>query len=119
MRRVLVVDDAAFMRMLIRRILEANQYQVVAEAENGRVGLMKYEEFRPDIVTLDITMSDMDGIETLKAIRHFDPSAQVIMVSAMGQAYFVKEAIANGAKSFIVKPFKAHQVITAFNKAAT
>lgn len=117
MRRVLVVDDAAFMRMLIRRVLEANHYQVVAEAENGRVGLMKYQEFHPDIVTLDITMSEMDGIEALKAIRLYDPKAQVIMVSAMGQESFVREAITNGAKSFIVKPFKAEQVISAFRLA--
>lgn len=115
---VLIVDDAAFMRMAIRKILEANGFQVVGEAENGSVGLLKYKEHQPDIVTLDITMPEMDGIQALKAIRQLNPNAKVVMVSAMGQEHMVKEAVLGGAKSFIVKPFKEEHVVTTLKKIA-
>lgn len=111
MAKVLIVDDAAFMRMAIRKILESNGFEVVAEAENGAVGVKKYKEHRPDIVTMDITMPEMSGIEALKAIREYDPKAKVVMVSAMGQEILVKESVINGAKSFIVKPFKEDHVV--------
>lgn len=116
MKRVLVVDDAAFMRLVIRKLLEKNGFEVVAEAENGEVGVQRYKEFRPDIVTMDITMPQLNGIEALKAIREFDNKAKVVMVSAMGQEAMVKEAIMYGAKSFIVKPYKEEQVIETLTK---
>lgn len=111
MKSVLIVDDAAFMRMAIRKILERNGYEVAGEAENGEEGVKKYNDLRPDIVTLDITMPLMDGISALKAIKMIDNNAKVIMVSAMGQESFVKDAIISGAKSFIVKPFNEEHVI--------
>ena len=100
MKKVLIVDDAAFMRQSIRLILERNGYEVVGEAANGIEGVRKYKELMPDIVTLDITMPEMSGIDALKVICEFDPNAKVVMVSAMGQEILVKEAILNGAKSF-------------------
>jgi two-component system chemotaxis response regulator CheY len=116
--RVLIVDDAAFMRMAIRKVLEKNGFEVVGEAENGEVSLEKYKECRPDIVTMDITMPEMTGIEALKHIRSFDESARVVMVSAMGQEGLVREAILNGAKSFIVKPYKEEHIVKTLNEIA-
>ncbi len=116
MKRVLIVDDAAFMRMSIGLMLKRNDYEVVGEAENGLEGFKKYKELRPDIVTMDITMPVLSGLDSLKLIRNFDPKANVIMVSAMGQELLVKEAVLNGAKSFIVKPFKEEQVVQTINK---
>jgi two-component system, chemotaxis family, chemotaxis protein CheY len=118
MIKVLIVDDAAFMRMLIKTILERNGFEVVGEAENGAVGLKKYKEIKPDIVTMDITMPDFNGIQALKAIREYDSKAKVIMMSAMGQEVMVKEAIINGAKTFIVKPFKEELVVQTLTKIA-
>lgn len=117
MKKVLIVDDAAFMRMAIRSILVKNNYEVVGEAENGVNAVSKYKELKPDIVTMDITMPDMSGIEVLKSIMQIDSNAKVVMVSAMGQQEMVMEAIMAGAKSFIVKPFKEAHVITTLNKA--
>lgn len=116
MKRVLVVDDAAFMRMVIKKMLENNGFEVVAEAENGEVGIAKYKEFQPDIVTMDITMPNMSGIDALKAICSFDPNAKVVIVSAMGQDGLVREAILGGAKSFIVKPYKEEHIIQTLEK---
>ena len=118
MPKVLIVDDAAFMRMVIKRMLEKNGFEVIAEAENGEVGFKMYQEMKPDIVTMDITMPMLDGIQALKAIREYDPNAKVIMVSAMGQEGMVKEAVINGAKTFIVKPFKEDHVIETLTKIA-
>ena len=118
MKKVLIVDDAAFMRLAIKRVLEKNEFEVVGEAPNGEVSIAKYVECQPDIVTMDITMPDMSGIDALKKIRQIDPEAKVIMVSAMGQESMVKEAILNGAKSFIVKPFKEDHIIQMINKIA-
>jgi two-component system chemotaxis response regulator CheY len=117
MKRVLIVDDAAFMRMAIRNMLEKHGFLVAGEAENGVVAVSKYKELKPDLVTMDITMPDMTGIEALKSILAFDPNAKVIMVSAMGQQPMVMDAIMAGAKSFIVKPFKEDHVILTLNKA--
>ncbi len=111
MKRVLIVDDAAFMRMSLRIILERNGFEVIGEAENGMVGVKKYLELKPDIVTLDITMPEMDGLAALRAIKKLDDGAKVAIVSAMGQESYVREAIVAGAKSFIVKPFKEEHVI--------
>ena len=116
MKRVLVVDDAAFMRLTIKRILDGNGFEVVGEAENGAIAVKKYKELKPDIVTMDITMPEMTGLEALKSIREFDPEAKVIMVSAMGQEAMVREAVMLGAKSFIIKPFKNDHVIQTLNK---
>ena len=104
------------MRMMIKDILTKNGYNVVGEAENGKVAVDKYTELKPDLVLMDITMPEMDGIESLKAIRAKDPNACVIMCSAMGQQAMVIEAIQSGAKDFIVKPFQAERVLEAVKK---
>ena len=116
MKTVLVVDDAAFMRVTIKNMLEKNGYNVVAEAENGKVAVQRYKELKPDIVTMDITMPEMDGISALKAIMQEDKNAKVIMLSAMGQQGMVKDAVLAGAKGFVVKPFKEETVIAALSK---
>lgn len=116
MAKVLIVDDAAFMRMMIKDILEKNGFEVVGEASNGIVAVELYKKEKPDVVTMDITMPDMDGIEAVKAIKEFDPAAKVIMCSAMGQQSMVMDAIKSGAKDFIVKPFQADRVLEAINK---
>lgn len=116
MKRILVVDDAAFMRMAIKNILVKHGFDVADEAENGLIALNKYKESRPDLVTMDITMPEMTGIEALKQIIAFDPNAKIVMVSAMGQEPMVLDAIRSGAKSFIVKPFKEDHVIQTLNK---
>ena len=114
---MLIVDDASFMRMMIKEILEKNGYEVVGEAENGNVAVEKYKELSPDLVTMDITMPEKDGISALKEIKEVDPDAKVIMCSAMGQQAMVIDAIQAGAKDFIVKPFQADRVIEAVSKA--
>ncbi|SHI68381.1 response regulator [Lutispora thermophila] len=118
MKRVLIVDDAAFMRLAIKTILEKNGFEVVGEAKNGIEGIQKFKELQPDIVTMDITMPDMSGIEALKAIHAISPNANVVMLSAMGQEVMVKEAIMSGAKSFVVKPFKEEHLIKTLEKIA-
>jgi two-component system chemotaxis response regulator CheY len=115
--RILIVDDAAFMRMMIKDILTKNGYQIVGEAENGRVAVEKYSELKPELTTMDITMPDMDGITAVKEIRKADPSANIIMCSAMGQQAMVIDAIQAGAKDFIVKPFQPDRVLEAVRKA--
>lgn len=116
MNRVLVVDDATFMRTTIKRLLEKNGLTVVGEASNGQEGFLKYKEMKPDLVTMDITMPDVTGIEGLKLIMDYDPQARVIMVSAMGQEYLVREAVLAGAKSFIIKPFKEEYLMETIKK---
>lgn len=111
MYKVLIVDDAIFMRKIIRTMLERNGFQVVGEAKNGAIGVSKYNELHPDIVTMNITMQEMTGIDALKVIRQQDPKAKVVMVSAMGQEALVTEAVMNGAKSFIVKPFQEEHIV--------
>ncbi|MCD9023372.1 response regulator [Cohnella silvisoli] len=114
--RILIVDDAAFMRMMIRDILTKNGYEVVGEAQDGAQAIEKYKELTPDLITMDITMPEMDGITALKEIRKLDTNAKVIMCSAMGQQAMVIDAIQAGAKDFIVKPFQADRVIEAIKK---
>ncbi|AWV34391.1 MULTISPECIES: response regulator [Paenibacillus] len=114
--RILIVDDAAFMRMMIRDILSKNGFEVVGEAQDGSQAIEKFKELRPDLITMDITMPEMDGIAALKEIKKVDPAAKVIMCSAMGQQAMVIDAIQAGAKDFIVKPFQADRVIEAINK---
>ncbi|SEN58485.1 two-component system, chemotaxis family, response regulator CheY [Amphibacillus marinus] len=116
-KRVLIVDDAAFMRMMIKDILIKNGFDVVGEAQDGNQAVEKYDELKPDLVTMDITMPDKDGITALKEIIESHPHATIIMCSAMGQQAMVIDAIQAGAKDFIVKPFQAERVLEAINKA--
>lgn len=115
-KNILICDDAAFMRMMIKDILTKNGYNVVGEAENGAKAVEKYQELKPDLVLMDITMPEMDGIQALKAIKAADAGAAVIMCSAMGQQAMVIESIQSGAKDFIVKPFQADRVLEAVQK---
>ncbi|NOW05722.1 response regulator [Clostridium beijerinckii] len=116
MKRILVVDDAAFMRLSLKTMLEKNGYEVVGEAENGRKAVEMYKMLNPEIVTMDITMPDMDGIEALTEIMKFDSKAKIIMLSAMGQETKIREAVIQGAKGFIVKPFKEDYLVKALSK---
>lgn len=113
---VLIVDDTKFIRMTLSSIFEKHSYTIVGEAENGQEGVEMYKEFEPDLVTLDITMPIMNGLETLKHIMKFDDQANVIMCSAMGQQKLVVEAIELGARDFIVKPFEERRVIDTVSK---
>lgn len=116
MTTVLVVDDAAFIRAQLKQLLEQNGFEVVGEAENGKVALKKILDLKPDIVTLDITMPEMDGITCMAEIKKMAYVPSVIMVSAMGQESYVQKAIMSGAKGFIVKPYKPEVVINQLNK---
>ena len=115
-KNILIVDDAAFMRMMIKDILTKNGYNVVGEAENGAKAIEKYGELKPDLVLMDITMPEVDGIAALKKIKGSDPNALIIMCSAMGQQAMVIESIQAGAKDFIVKPFQPDRVLEAVSK---
>ena len=114
-KTVLVVDDAAFMRMMIRDILTGEGY-VVREAVNGLDAVKKYTEQRPDLVTLDITMPEMNGLDALRAIREADPHARVLMVSSMGQQQMILEALESGAMDFVIKPFQPTKVLETVKK---
>ncbi|QGQ46846.1 response regulator [Metabacillus sediminilitoris] len=114
--KIMIVDDAAFMRMMIKDILTKNGYEVVAEAADGAQAVELYKEHQPDLVTMDITMPEMDGIAALKEIKQINGNAKVIMCSAMGQQAMVIDAIQAGAKDFIVKPFQADRVLEAIGK---
>jgi len=116
MASILIVDDAAFMRMMIKDILTKNGYTVIGEAENGLKAVEKYKELNPDLVIMDITMPEMDGIEAVKQIKSLNSAAKIIMCSAMGQQAMVIESIQAGARDFIVKPFQAERVIEAVKK---
>lgn len=113
---ILIVDDAAFMRMMIKDVLTKNGFEVIGEAENGARAIEKYKELQPNLTIMDITMPEIDGIQAVKEIKKMDPSAKIIMCSAMGQQAMVIEAIQAGAKDFIVKPFQADRVIEAVKK---
>ncbi len=115
--KVLVVDDAAFMRMMLKDILHKNGHEVVGEAANGFEAVQMYQQLKPDLVTMDITMPEMEGVEALKQIRKKDPNAKVVMCSAMGQQMMVLQAIQAGARDFIVKPFQPDRVLGAVEKA--
>ena len=116
MLKVLVVDDAIFMRQALKQILERNGFTVVGEAGNGRIAVQKFKELSPDIVTMDITMPEMDGIEALKVIKTINTESKIVMISALGQESHIKEAVMAGATGFIVKPFKEDAIIKALSK---
>lgn len=115
MPKVLVVDDAAFARVTLRNVLTPAGY-TVEEACNGAEAVAKYSEVNPDVVTMDITMPEKDGIQATREIMQMDPNARVVMVSALGQEKMVKDAILSGAKDFIVKPFKPDRVLSALDR---
>lgn len=117
MADVLIVDDADFIRLLLRDILTENGHRVVGEASDGVEAILKYRELRPDIVTMDIVMPKTNGIEAVRAIKEEYPKARIVMISALGQQKLVMESIRSGAKDFIVKPFKERTVIDIINKA--
>ena len=114
--KILIVDDAAFMRMMIKDVLTKNGFEVIGEAENGKIAIDRYKELNPDLVIMDITMPEMNGIDALKGIKAVNNAAKVVMCSAMGQQAMVIEAIQSGAKDFIVKPFQADRVCEAVRK---
>ncbi|RUS42219.1 response regulator [Cohnella sp. AR92] len=116
MAKILVVDDAAFMRIMLKDILSKGGHEVVAEAANGLEAIEQYGISKPDLVTMDITMPVMEGIDAVKQIRQSDPSAKIIMCSAMGQQTMVVQSIQAGAKDFIVKPFQPDRVLEAIDK---
>ncbi len=115
MRRILVVDDAKVIRMVIKQILTRHGFQVAGEAGNGREALEKYKELKPDAVTMDIIMPEVDGIQGLKEILAFDKQAKVIMISAIDQHDSLTDAIRNGATDYVVKPFEDDRMVTALN----
>jgi two-component system chemotaxis response regulator CheY len=115
-KRVLVVDDAAVMRMMIKGILAKNGFEVVGEAQNGAEAVERYKQLAPDLVTMDMIMPEMDGISAVKAIVAHDPNAKIIMCTSMGQQALVLEAIAAGAKSFITKPFQPPKILETIAK---
>lgn len=117
MPSVLIADDAAFMRMMLRNILTDAGYEIAGEAEDGAEAVSRYRELQPDLTTMDITMPGMSGLEALRAIRAEDPAARVVMCSAMGQKSMVVESFSAGARDFIVKPFQAERVVSAMEKA--
>jgi two-component system chemotaxis response regulator CheY len=113
--KILIVDDSAFMRMMLKDILGNNGHEI-AEAENGKAGVEKYSQFKPDLVAMDIVMPEVTGIEAVRKIMQTDPDASIVMISALGQEAMVKEALEAGAKDFIVKPFKKEKVIETVNR---
>ena len=118
-KKVLVADDAKFMRMMLRDILIKDGFDVCAEAENGQEAINKYKATKPDLVILDITMPEVNGLQALKSIKEYDPDANCIMCSAMGQQATVMEALKVGAKDFVLKPFQPERVREAVVKAVS
>ncbi len=116
MAKVLIVDDALFMRTMLRKILEEYGHSIIGEASTGEEAVQKYKSLSPDLVTMDITMPDMNGIDAVKQIISFAPNAKIIMCSAMGQQSMVLDAIKSGAKDFVVKPFQPDRVAEALNR---
>ena len=114
--RILIVDDALFMRNMLRGIFMGAGHEVVGEAANGEEAVERYRTLRPDLVTMDIVMPQRSGIEALKDILSFHPQAQVVMCSALGQETLMAEAVEAGARDFIVKPFKAERVLEVANR---
>lgn len=116
MATIMVVDDAAFLRAMLKEILVQGGHEVITEAADGQEAIEKYRTFRPDLVTMDITMPVMEGVEAVKHIRKMDPTARIVMCSAVGQRNLILDAIQSGAKDFIIKPFQSSRVLEAINK---
>ncbi|MBI4743703.1 MAG: response regulator [Actinobacteria bacterium] len=114
--RVLIVDDAAFMRMMLKDILTKAGYEIVGEAASGLEAVERFKEVKPDLITMDITMPEMDGIEAVRNIRKIDSEVKILMVSAMGQQKLIIESLEAGANDFIVKPFQPAKVIEIIEK---
>ena len=114
---VLIVDDLTFIKIVLRDIIEKAGFRVVGEASNGEQAITLYQDTRPDVVLMDITMPGMDGLTALKKIREIDPAARVIICSALGQQQLIVQAIQLGARDFIVKPFQPQRVVAALKKA--
>ena len=117
MAGILITDDTAFMRMTLKNILSKNGYTIVGEAQDGLEAIEKYKTEKPDLVTMDITMPNMDGISAIKEIMQIDQGARIVVCSAMGQKALVIEALSAGAKDFIVKPFQPDRIVEAVQKA--
>lgn len=115
-KKIMIVDDAAFMRMMIKNSLTGNGYTNIIEAADGQIAFETYKAEKPDLVIMDITMPNMDGIQSLQAIKGYDPNAMVVMCSAMGQEAMVVDAIRYGALDFIVKPFKPDRILQTVKK---
>ena len=116
MAKILVVDDAKFLRMTLSNLLRKANHEIIGEGENGKEAIKLYRELQPDLVTMDITMPIMSGLDAVKEIKKEFPAAKVIMCSAMGQQKMVVEAIEAGAKDFIIKPFDEARVIDSINR---
>ncbi|MBN2381641.1 response regulator [bacterium] len=114
--RILIVDDAIFMRSMLKDIFQKNSFEIAGEAENGREAVKKYKECHPDLTTMDIVMPEMNGIEAVKEIIKLDPNAKILMCSALGQEALVTESIEAGAKDFIIKPFSPKMVLKVVNQ---
>ncbi|MCS6984431.1 MAG: response regulator [Leptospiraceae bacterium] len=115
--KILIVDDSGYMRQVIRKHLENKGYEIVGEAQDGLEAIQKYVELKPDIVTMDISMKKVGGIEATKKIKAIDPKAKIIIVSALGESRFIKEAIQAGAHDFIIKPFAEERLISSISNA--
>ncbi len=118
-KTVLITDDTAFMRMTLKNILEKNGYEIVGEAEDGKQAIDMYDQHKPELVTMDITMPNVDGLTAIKEIMNKDPEAKIIVVSAMGQKSLVIDALNAGAKDFVVKPFQPDRIEEALQKVGT
>lgn len=116
-KRILLVDDASVSKLMLRKILAGDDYEIVGEASNGIEAIQKYQVLKPDLVTMDISMPDMDGFEALVAIKKIDPNAKIIMCSSLSHKLRVLQAISAGAVNFIVKPFEGPKVIEIVNRA--
>jgi len=116
-KRILIVDDATFIRTMVKKVLEPLGYEIAGEATNGNEAVTKYEELKPDLVTMDITMKEKDGLEAAKAILSRYPDARIIMVTALGQEKMLIDSFKIGVKDFVVKPFAPERIISAVEKA--
>lgn len=116
MKKVLIVDDSKTSRKILKNIFEENNYEVAGEAANGQECLDKYQELHPDLVTLDITMPVMDGIETLSKLKEMDPNAKVVMITAAGQKNKMVEAVRLGAEDFVTKPYETSRIVEVLEK---
>ena len=116
MAKILIVDDSRTSRKMLRNILESNGHEIIVEAVNGQEGVQKFQALKPDVVTLDITMPVVDGVEALKMIKALDPESKVVMVTAAGQKNKMIECIKAGANEFLTKPFEQQEIVDVINK---